>query len=140
MAASKTSKNTFPQSRALRGPVLWFQVEEILVWLTIGYMPAFAQPHKGFSGSKCVNDPTALPQPSGWVEIDKEGLALLKLKLDTLFRLMNKVLPDLKAMEFQDITASTSVTRDPVTLARQVRGMLAIEDASRVPPTSTRVQ
>jgi hypothetical protein len=82
----------------------------------------------------------ALPQPSGWVEIDKEGLALLKLKLDTLFRLMNKVLPDLKAMEFTDITESTSATRDPVTLARQVRGMLAIEDASRVPPTSTRVQ
>lgn len=135
-----TKASTFPQSRALRGPVLWFQVEEILVWLTIGYMPAFTPPHKGFSGSKCVNDPTALPAPSGWVEIDKEGLALLKLKLDTLFRLMNKVLPDLKAMEFTDITAGTSATRDPVTLARQVRGMLAIEDASKVQPPSARVQ
>jgi hypothetical protein len=134
------SKNAFPQSRALRGPVLWFQVEEILVWLTIGYMPAFTQPHKGFSGSKCVNDPTAFPEPSGWVEIDKEGLAILKLKLDTLFRLMNKVLPDLKAMEFTDITESTSATRDPVTLARQVRGMLALDEASRVGPGSARVQ
>jgi hypothetical protein len=126
--------------RALRAPILWFQVEEILVWLTLGYMPEFARPPTGFSGSKCVSQPEAMPAPIGWVEIDKERLSLLQTRLNTVFKLMNKVLPDLKAMEFTDVTEGTSAIRDPVTLARQVRGMLAIEDASRAAPGSGRMQ
>lgn len=137
---SKAAHKSFSQSRALKAPLLWFQVEEILVWLTLGHMPAFAQPSRNFSGSKCVNDPSAMPQPTGWVPIEKEELALLQLRLNTIFKLMNKVLPDLKAMELTEATDATSATRDPVTLARQVRGVLAIEDASRTPATSTRMQ
>ena len=131
---------TISATRALKAETLWFQAQEILVWLSLGYMPEFARPTQGFSGSKIVKDPAAMPAPVGWVEIDDVHLRRLQATLNTIFKLMAKVLPDLKAIELNDITEATSATRDPVALARQVRGMLALDQASRVAPTSTRVQ
>jgi hypothetical protein len=131
---------TISATRALKAEILWFQAQEILVWLALGYMPEFARPTQAFSGSKIVKDPSAMPTPVGWVEIDKEGLARLQTTLNTIFKMMAKVLPDLKAVELNDITEGTRATSDPVALARQVRGMLALEEASRVAPGSERVQ
>jgi hypothetical protein len=131
---------TISATRALKAETLWFQVQEILVWLTLGYMPTFARPTQGFSGSKIVKDPAAMPTPVGWVEIDDVGLKRLNLLLNSLFKQMAKVLPDLKAVELNDITENTRAASDPVALARQVRGMLALDEASRVAPGSERVQ
>ena len=128
------------QRRALEAEIHWFKAQEILTWLTLGYMPAYARPTNDFSGSAATRDKAKMPTPVGWVEIDRDRLALLQTILNSTFKLLAKCLPDLKAVELNDITDATKGVTDPVTLARQVRGMLALEEASRVAPGSERVQ
>jgi hypothetical protein len=92
--------------RALRAEVqkepLVTSILEISRWLILGYMPRYARPEG------LPSDPRAhLLQ---WEAVNNEDLARLKVVLDTRFRLLGKVLPDLKAVEVTDTTPQQTLT------------------------------
>lgn len=120
-----------------QAPTLWFQVEELLLWLTLGYAPVYACPPTDFSSQGAAAGTVQLPQPTGWAPLDKERLAAINLLLNARFKQLAKVLPDLKSMELTEVTATTSAATDPARLARQLRGIMALEQATS---TTTRLQ
>jgi hypothetical protein len=116
-------------------PFIWLQVNEILTWLALGYAPVYARPSRSFSAAKVANDPSQMPQPSAYVEIDKEMLARLTTLLTFRFKQLAKVLPDMRAVEVNDISASFDpTTADLPGLSRKVRGLLALELAQHATP------
>lgn len=92
--------------RALRAEVqkepLVTSIMEVSRWLILGYLPRYARPEG------LPSDPQAhLLQ---WDTLNNEDLARLKVFLDTRFRLLGKVLPDLKAVEVTDTTPQQTLT------------------------------
>lgn len=126
-----------PDPKLLNGQaaLLWFQVQEMLTWLMLGYMPAFAAPppHLSSQGLTKGHPDHPMPQQAGWQEIDKEKLQIIKVRLDACFKMMSKVLPDLKAMELTETLETARPEVDPALLASRLRGIMALEQASEAP-------
>ena len=126
----------------LRAPAIIQSIGEVLTQLALGYVPVYANPmesdprhdptkdpEKRVNPSAIANGRQQMPPPTVYRPFEKDDLARLQLILNSQFRLLSKVLPDLKAMELNDITARTDAALTPVDLARQVRGLLAVEQA-----------
>ena len=131
----------------LRAPDIIQNIGEILTQLALGYVPVYANPmesdprHNSKAPPEKRVNPLAIatgrqqmPSATIYRPIEKDDLARLQLILNSYFRLLSKVLPDLKAMELNDITARTDAALTPVDLARQVRGLLAVEQARSSTP------
>lgn len=128
--STTSDRKAFQVALQARVPILWQQIEEILLWLTIGYMPVFACPSPSTASAKLAADPTQV-KTELWVEIEKDSLARLSALLQYRFKQLAKVLPDQRAIELNDITESTDLARDNLpALQRQIRSLLALEQAS----------
>ena len=109
---------------------------DLLTQLAIGYAPVYENPTDVQErGGQKVNTlaiglgkqpmpPVILYRPIGKLDLER-----ISLQLNTQFRLLSKVLPDMKAIELSDITERTDAMTSPIDLARQVRGLLAVEQA-----------
>ena len=130
MSARTKDQKAFQVALQARTPYLWAQIDEILLWLTIGYMPVFARPSKKTSSAKLAMDPSQA-QTGLWVEVDREMALRLGVLLQYRFKQLAKTLPDQRAIEFQDLTEKTDVTRDNLPVLQQrLRSILALEQAS----------
>ena len=109
---------------------------DLLTQLAIGYAPVYENPTDVQErGGPKVNTlaiglgkqpmpPVILYRPIGKLDLDR-----ISLQLNTQFRLLSKVLPDLKALELNDAMRDTAPTALPVDAMQRLRGIFAVEMA-----------
>ena len=109
---------------------------DLLTQLALGYAPVYENPTDAQErGKPKVNTlaiglgkqpmpPVILYRPIGKLDLDR-----ISLQLNTQFRLLSKVLPDLKAIELNDALSQTDPVGLPVDAMQRLRGLFAVEMA-----------
>lgn len=94
------------------GRSLVHKIQDLTAWLTVGIMPVVDESRlnpdpKDPSSSEQSADPFVnihtLPV-ARWVPLTKDDVPRIKAAVDANFRLLNKVMPDLKSIDFVDNT------------------------------------
>ena len=80
----------------IRGERPLAQIQQTIRFLMLGYLPNWASP-RGLSHN---------PEASllGWQPLENKDIPRLKVALDANLKLLNKVLPDLRSLDFTDQT------------------------------------
>ena len=137
MAQSNTPSPSAGRQRLnLMAPNLIDSILDLLAQLAIGYAPVYENPTDVQErGGQKVNTlaiglgKQPLPPVILYRTIGKLDLDRMSKQLDTLFRLLAKSLPDLKAIELNDAMRDTDPTRLPVDAMQRLRGLFAVEMA-----------
>jgi len=122
----------------LLAPNLIDGILDLLTQLAIGYAPVYENPtdvqERGgpklntlaIGLGKQPMPPVILYRPIGKLDLDR-----ISLQLNTQFRLLSKVLPDLKAIELNDAMRDTDPVSLPVDAMQRLRGLFAVEMAKQ---------
>ena len=117
-------------------PNLIDSILDLLTQLAIGYAPVYENPTDVQErGGDKVNTlaiglgKQPLPPVILYRPIGKHDLAVIQTRLNALFRLLAKSLPDLKAVELSDTLSEADPTRLPVDAMQRLRGLFAVEMA-----------
>ena len=107
------------------GVGLYSHIREILFWLLLGYCPEYPRPPPNSFSKELSQQP--LPQEVVWRELTREDFVRLKLVLDAEMKLLNKVLPELKAVEVHDLTDQKKPL-DTLETARRVHAFVSLAE------------
>ena len=110
---------------AIDGIGLYSTIREILFWLLIGYCPEYPKPPPNSFSKPLSKGP--LPQEVSWRELTREDYVRLKVVLDTQMRLLNKIMPELKAVEVRDVS-DESKPFDTLETARRVNAFVTLAE------------
>lgn len=103
-------------------------IEQLLAMLFRGQLPTFKLPSGGTAPSVVARQED---HPLQWVPMDKDDVARIQACLNGQFKLLGKVLPDLKNVEFSDKTDRPALSLQE--LAQRLVGVLAIAAESGNP-------
>jgi hypothetical protein len=104
---------------SVNGSGLIRDIRNVVEWLTLGYLPQYAKP------VGLPSDPDKEVNLLGWVPIVPKDIPRLKVALDANLKLLNKVLPDLRSMDFMDNTPQAEVMSD-LELAAKVAALVSM--------------
>ena len=111
----------------LDGQALLEEIQSLVRQLLIGWAPVYPQPDI----EAIRANPNAKPEdyrPVEYVPIDKEHLTRIQSALAIQLKLLNKVLPDLKALDLTAVVSEQSHTLDERDLAQRLSFLKALGD------------
>lgn len=120
------------------GDALLEEIYRLTSYLVRGWAPEYPQPN--IPELRAANAPPEAYRPINYVPIDKELLARLKGAIDCQLKLLNKVLPDLKAVDLTAVVGSQDLTLDDRELAQRAGFLLELNKRQKevrlpLPPT-----
>ena len=116
----------------LDGEQIFGNIQELLYCFLTGNVPEYPEPPMDTPLMEAAKAP--IQQPIGWVKMSKDDQSRLKTVLDTQLKLLGKVLPDLKAIDFADVTDKERLSVSE--MAQRLAGMNAVMSTPRGSPTS----
>jgi hypothetical protein len=96
-------------------------VRELIHWLTLGATPVYPAPSAGTTSRRALQQ--GLPPPVQWEPLTPDRTKELQALIQIQMKLLNKVLPDLKAIDFTDSTDYESILSQEE-LAQRVRSLM----------------
>jgi hypothetical protein len=99
-------------------------IQNTIQWLMLGHIPNWASP-RGLP-----HDPEATLL--GWQPLENKDIPRLKLALESNLKLLNKVLPDLRSLDFSDQTPTPQLS--DLELAARVAAIVGHKNANPPPP------
>lgn len=111
----------------LRADVILEAIEDALFCLEMNAVPEYVTPTQG---TPPLQARIGQGSPLRWREMTKDDLDRYKLILNTQFKLLDKCLPDLKAVAVQETVEAKGGRLDYRELAMKLRGVLAMTDAA----------
>jgi hypothetical protein len=102
---------------SIDGLALWRNIEELLLHLTIGHRPVYARPEINTPTSKVSKAPTLL-----WDELTPEDVKRYQVLISAQMKLLNKVLPDLKSVDFNDVSEAPRLSS--LELAQKIQSLM----------------
>jgi hypothetical protein len=112
---------------ALDGSSIFEQIQQTLQWLLIGYRPEYAQPPNGMTALEMLE--SNREQMIGWVPLNQDDVKTLTVRLNTQMKLLSKVLPDLKAIELNDVSETRRYSTEE--LAQRLASIRGVSDFVR---------
>ena len=122
---------------SLRGASIFKNIQELIYCLQLGYAPVYPVPSTGTSMARAAREQSGNP-PASWQRMEREDIARFKILLDAQLKLLNKVLPDLKAIDLRDTTERPQLT--PYELAQRLAGVLEIAKSENGPQERPRLE
>jgi len=111
------------------GEALLAEVLKLVSQIVTGWVPTYPQPDINAIRA----NPDALPEdyrPVQYVPINKEHLARLQSALAVQMKILNKVLPDLKALDLTAVVSDQHRVLDERDLAQRLSFLRALPDLS----------
>jgi len=111
------------------GEALLSEVLKLVGQIVTGWAPVYPQPDIDAIRA----NPNATPEdyrPVRFVQIDKEHLNRLQSALAVQLKILNKVLPDLKALDLTAVVSESHHTLDERDLAQRLSFLRALPDLS----------
>ena len=126
--------NTQHFSRSdLDGQRIHMQIQEILSILLLGYAPVYSPPSPGTMKHQ-VRDEILSRPVTEWLPLTRVDIARYNTALNTLMKLLTKVLPDLKAVELTDTTSQRLL--EDMDLAQRITSVVGNASLLTGPTTS----
>lgn len=116
----------------LDGEQIFGNIQELLYCFLTGNVPEYPEPAMDTPLLEAAKAP--FQQPIGWVKMSKDDQTRLKTVLDVQLKLLGKVLPDLKAIDFADVTDKERLSVSE--MAQRLAGMNAVMNTPRGFPTN----
>ena len=104
-------------------------IRELLLHLQTGYKPVYKEPTPGTPSKVLLQQgPSQAPV---WDPVDDNDVKRYTLLINTQLKLLNKVLPELKAVDFVDQTPTHNLS--DVELAQKLAALLNQEERRQIP-------
>lgn len=111
----------------INGEALLAEITKLVGQIVAGWVPVYPQPDI----EAIRANPNATPEdyrPVEYVPIDKEHLARIQSALAVHMKLLNKVLPDLKALDLTAVVSEQHQVLDERDLAQRLSFLRALSD------------
>jgi hypothetical protein len=118
-----STRAPFTRTR-LNGERIFETVSEVLTWLLIGYRPRYDVPRGNLTSLQVLAQ--GRTDLISWDPITPDDVKSLTVVLNTHLKLLSKVLPDLKAVELNDVTEARRYTTQE--LAQRLASLRGVND------------
>ena len=123
-----TSPVPQPKRRGFTSEWVLQEVQGLLRCLMIGMVPEYASPARSKTPSSLTDADVPI---ISWRPMDRDDIARISKAVDGQFRLLAKLMPDLKSIEFNDTSSASKL--NALELAQRLRGVNALVEQNKQP-------
>lgn len=113
----------------VNGPAIFANIQELLSWLILGYKPVFEKPGDGVKSHHMRDEVFGPNQGKNLQIIEWEPLTDIALRsistvLTYQLKILAKVLPDLKSVDYKDLTDPSTKSLSNFEVAQRVLAVM----------------